>query len=313
MDKVKFERDVLALYHHQSRHCEVFKQYLDRIGQDGSGACTLHDLMYLPISFFKTHHVITGSWETQIRFGSSGTGDVGRSWHAMPSLMTYLNNATQLWEYQFGSLKDVRMMAILPGYRPGSSLIAMIQHFIKQTEHTQSRIYKTSEYDQLALALQSSDSMKTVLFGVTHGILDFCTGRSLELPNLVVMETGGMKGRKKELLRSEVHEIIRTHLGTPHIYSEYGMTELSSQAYTDQGLFFMPNEMLAAVPGDIYDPLGMSDFDRTCRLNIIDLANVHSCAFIATEDVGIVQSDGSFRVMGRLDLSETRGCALMMA
>ena len=269
---------------------------------------------FLPISFFKTHKVITTRFEEQQIFESSGTTNTINSKHFVKDISLYKTSAIKAFEMFYGDMKDWCVIGLLPSYleRQNSSLIMMVDDMIKKSCHKQSGFY-LYEFDKLKEVLLELErkQQKTLLIGVTFALLDFAELDFLQLKNTIVMETGGMKGRRRELTRNEIHSFLKERLGVKSIHSEYGMTELLSQAYSKgDGRFLCPPWMKVLVR-DEEDPLQIKPHGKGV-LNIIDLANVYSCSFIATDDLGIVYEDGSFEVLGRLDNCDIRGCSLLV-
>lgn len=269
---------------------------------------------FLPISLFKTHDVRTGVWEAQTYFSSSGTTGQVPSRHAVRDLGYYLENARQGFSEHYGDPSDWAVLALLPSYleREGSSLVAMAEHFIKNSKHGESGFF-LHDFNALkdALLRCREKNCKTLLLGVSFALLDFAEKSPMDLSWATLMETGGMKGRRKELTRAELHEALRSAFRSREIHSEYGMTELFSQAYSSGNGLFSPTKSIRALATEINDPFCLAKPGRVGVLNIIDLANVDTCSFIQTEDIGRVFGDGTFEVLGRLDASEMRGCNLM--
>lgn len=277
---------------------------------------TIDQIPCLPISFFKTHTIKAFSDTEECIFYSSTTSGQTPSRHFVKDLSLYRESYRRGFRFFYGDPKDYIIIAFLPSYleRQGSSLIEMVNDLIQLTESPYSRFYKTITTSDLTRISETRSSNQTILLlGVTYALLDFCsTFSGLNIQNLLVMETGGMKGRRQEMTREEVHSILGKKLGVPNIHSEYGMTELLSQAYSKgHGRFLCPPWM-KVLGRDIYDPKQQL-VNTNAALNMIDLANINSCSFIATDDVGLVYEDGSFEVKGRLDMSDIRGCNLMLS
>lgn len=272
------------------------------------------NIPFLPISFFKSHTIATTLFEPQQIFESSGTTQTVNSKHLVKDVTIYEQSFIKAFERFYGNINEWCIIGLLPSYleRNNSSLIMMVDTLIKLSNHTDSGFY-LNEFDKLSTMLQllEAKQQKTLLIGVTFALLDFAENYPMQLQHTVVMETGGMKGRRKELTRAEVHAIITNGLGVKKVHSEYGMTELLSQAYSKgDGTFICPPWMKVFVR-DEEDPLSVKTSGKGV-LNVIDLANIYSCSFIATEDVGVVHEDGSFEVWGRLDNSDIRGCSLLV-
>ena len=268
----------------------------------------------MPIGFFKTETVQTGNYEPALFFESSGTTGMDQSKHYLKDETVYQRSFFTAFEQVYGPVTNWCIIGLLPAYleRPHSSLVYMVEHLIQATNNARSGFYL---YDHEALAqtlkVNEAAGQKTLLIGVTFALLDFAAQYQMPLQHTTILETGGMKGRRKELTRAEVHETLMNAFQVPTIHGEYGMTELLSQAYaTGNGIYKCPQWMRVLVTEE-EDPLTVKTSGRG-TLQVIDLANIHSCSFIATEDVGAVYADGSFEVFGRMDHSALRGCSLMV-
>lgn len=309
-----FEALALSLFHHQYRHNPIYGQYADAVGRPPGRVRRATDIPFLPISFFKTHSVVTGSFVPAAVFESSGTTQTINSRHYVKDLSVYTHSFLQAFERFYGPPAGCCILGLLPSYleRKGSSLVVMVDELVRQSAHPDSGFY-LYEHEKLArtLAKLEAQGQKTLLIGVTFALLDFAEQHPLALRHTTVMETGGMKGRREEWTRPQVHDFLRGRLGVPAIHSEYGMTELLSQAYSyGDGIFNCPPWMKVVLREED-DPLAVSQ-SGSGLINVIDLANIHSCAFIATDDIGKLYPDGSFEVMGRRDNSDLRGCSLMV-
>ena len=303
----------LALFRYQYRHNQVYHRWCNLLQVNPEAVLSVQQIPFLPISFFKTHIVTTGNFTAQISFASSGTTQTTVSHHYISDIDIYRQSFDKAFTQFYGKAEDWCIIGLLPSYleRNNSSLVFMVNDLIRLSGHPQSGFY-LNEYEQLAQTLLQLESrqQQTILIGVTFALLDFAEMHPMQLKHTTVMETGGMKGRKKELTRSEVHTILQQQLNVKAVHSEYGMTELLSQAYAkEKGLFHCPPWMKVLVR-DEEDPLHIKENGRGI-LNVIDLANVESCAFVATEDAGITHKDGSFEVLGRVDNSDIRGCSLL--
>jgi hypothetical protein len=278
---------------------------------------SLHRIPFLPIQFFKTHKVTTTGFNAEIIFESSGTTNSVNSKHFIKDVGLYKENFIRIFELFYGDPSEWCIIGLLPSYleREHSSLVMMVNDLIIQSDNSQSGFY-LNEYKKLYHTLLHNEFLQqpTLLIGVTFGLLDFAEQYSMSLKYTTVMETGGMKGRRKEMLRSEVQDILMNKLGVKSIHSEYGMTELLSQAYSkEKGIFKCPPWMKVLLR-DEDDPVSIKSGNKestTGLINVIDLANIYSCAFIATDDIGKLYSNGSFEVLGRSDNSDIRGCTLM--
>ena len=302
------------LFSYQYRQNKVYKSWCDQLRVDINKVTTPAHIPFLPISFFKTHAILCGGDNYNLVFESSGTTQTSKSRHYIKDINLYIKSFTKGFEHFYGDIKSWCIIGLLPSYlqQKNSSLIKMVDELIKLSNHKQSGFY-LDEYEKLHNVLQQLESQKqkTLLIGVTYALLDFATKFPMQLSSTIIMETGGMKGRRKELTRDQVHTILKQQFHVQEIHSEYGMTELLSQAYSKaNGKFYCPKWMKVFVR-DEDDPL-LVKIKGKGALNIIDLANANSCAYIATDDVGEVFDDGSFSVAGRLDGSDIRGCSLMI-
>ncbi len=311
----EFEDVCIEIFSFQARYNEVYKKYLSLIKVESNRVRRSEDIPFLPIEFFKSHRITTGMQPPQIVFSSSGTSVGIQSKHEVADVAIYEQSFRRTFEQFYGSPKHMVILALLPSYseREGSSLIYMVDDLIRKSDHPSSG-YFLHNHDELFSTLQElkANGMKTLLIGVTYALLDFVEHYHIDYPELIVMETGGMKGKRREMIREEVHEILCKGFQVNRIHSEYGMTELLSQAYsTGKGLFRCPPWMKIGIR-DTNDPFGKLPNGRTGAINVIDLANVYSCAFVATQDLGKLHSDSSFEVLGRFDQSDIRGCNLLV-
>lgn len=315
VNECNFENIALELFKHQYEHTTVYRHYVDALGVNTSKIRSIEEIPFLPIEFFKNHTVMSGQWPVEAIFTSSGTSGLSTSRHAVWSLSFYLNNARLIFERYYGELEDYHFFALLPSYleREGSSLIAMMDYFIRESHSPFSGFYLNNYQDmvnQLERAKQSG--RKIILWGVSFALLDLAERFNLNLEDALVIETGGMKGRRKEMIREELHELLCSRFHVRQIGSEYGMTELLSQAYSfGNGIYQSPPWMKIRVR-DINDPFKWIENGKTGGINVIDLANVHSCAFIETQDLGKSVQGGYFEVLGRIDNSDLRGCNLLV-
>ena len=313
-DNAAFADEAYKIFTFQFAHNPVYEQWCKLLFTDAQNTLLPHQIPFLPISFFKSHKIASTNFDEAAIFESSGTLQTINSKHFVKDIDLYKTSFIKAFQLFYGDIKDWCIIGLLPSYleRNGSSLIMMVDELIKMSNHAISGFY-LDDHEKLHATLQMLEAkqQKTLLIGVTFGLLDFTEKFSMQLQHTVVMETGGMKGRRKEMTRAEVHEILKQKLGVEVVHSEYGMTELLSQAYSlGNGKFMCPPWMKVLVR-DEEDPLVVKEKGRGV-LNIIDLANAYSCSFIATEDVGIVYDDGSFEVHGRLDNSDIRGCSLLV-
>jgi hypothetical protein len=275
----------------------------------------LHRLPFLPISFFKTHLVQSDTWVAQTEFNSSGTTGQQPARHLVRDLDFYLENSRRGFSHFYGDPSEWVVLALLPSYleRSGSSLVAMADHFIRRSKFPESGFF-LDDFVGLQHTLKHcrAKKYKTLLLGVSFALLDFGEQCPMDLEGVTIMETGGMKGRRQELTRKALHEVLQSAFGVTAIHSEYGMTELFSQAYAIAGARFRPAPTMRVLATELNDPFCPVLPGRTGVLNIIDLANLDTCGFIQTEDLGRVHADGSFEVLGRADTAEMRGCNLMV-
>lgn len=305
----------LQLFHFQAENNPVYKNFIQHLRIDARSVTTLHDIPYLPISFFKNNVLKTGDWKPEVVFTSSGTTGQQTSTHAVRSIDFYRNHAVRCFEYFFGDLRQFHFLALLPSYleRRDSSLVAMIEYFIDKSHSRFSGFYlhNTERLLEDAEKLRT-DGKKTVVWGVTFALLDLAERYHPDLSHCIVFETGGMKGRRREITRTELHATLADSFGVKKIFSEYGMTELLSQAYSKGGNAFFCPPWMRIIARDMTDPMEKGLLNETAGINVIDFANVDSVAFIETEDIGKVFSDGSFEILGRFDNSDVRGCNLMV-
>ncbi|MES2618599.1 MAG: acyl transferase [Bacteroidota bacterium] len=311
-----FETVALEIFRYQSIHCEVYNRYIKHLQLDTTKITRIEDIPYLPIMFFKNFEVCTNQFEPQIIFESSSTTGTGISKHYVKSLDWYNTAFRKSFEHAFGSPDNFCHLALLPGYleRSNSSLVYQVNDFISKSQFSESGFYLnnlTTLAQQLTTNIEQQ--IPTVLWGVSFALLDFAENHKIDLSNIRIIETGGMKGRRKEITRAEMHGILNTAFNTDYISGEYGMTELMSQAYADKAGLFTCAPWMKVKGREINDPLTPAFPGKHCVLNIIDLANIDSCAFIATDDIGKIDTVGRFEVLGRLDNSDTRGCNLLIA
>jgi len=313
-----FQQLALEIFRFQYQHNPIYKAYVDMLYIRPGEVATLSQVPFLPIQFFKTHPVKTTEFEPAVVFESSGTTQGGNSHHFVKDIECYKESFLKGFELFYGPVKELCIIGLLPSYleRKNSSLVFMVDELIRLSQHPKSGFY-LSDHHKLSATLNELESakQKTLLVGVSFALLDFTEKYPMSLANTIVMETGGMKGRKEEMVRSELHDILKKNFGLQVIHSEYGMTELLSQAYSrSNGIFHCPPWMKVLMR-DEEDPLHIRQPVEGigCRggINIIDLANIYSCSFIATDDAGKLYHDGSFEVLGRLDNSDIRGCSLM--
>jgi len=312
-----FAQYATRLFRFQAEHNPVYREYLQHLGVNVAQVSRLRDIPFLPIELFKSHQIVSHNPAgIQKTFESSGTTTQTTSKHHVFDLDFYKKVSQHIFEQKYGSLKDFHILALLPSYleRDTSSLVYMVQHFVAQSDSSEAGFFlKDTEKLKRTLAkLQAKSDRKILLIGVTFALLDLAEEGELDLSKVIIMETGGMKGRRREMLREEVHQVLKEQFKVQDIHSEYGMTELLSQAYSSgQEIFDMPSTMRIFLR-DVNDPFYINNDLRYGGINIIDLANVDSCAFIATQDLGKVINKTQFKVLGRLDNSDIRGCNLLV-
>lgn len=318
--KAGFDNLALEIFRFQYTNNNVYKAYLDALQVNPSKLSRAEDIPFMPIRFFKTHTVKSGEFEPEAVFESSGTSRTVNSLHPVKDIQLYEESFIKGFEHFYGPVADYCILGLLPAYleRAGSSLVYMIDKMIKLSKNPQSGFY-LNEYEKLFETLKQLEDkgQKTLLTGVSFALFDFFEQYPMNLKNTIVMETGGMKGRKREMIRDELHGLLKKGSGLATIHSEYGMTELLSQAYSKaDGIFKCPPWMKVMIR-DEEDPLLIKERSTGSEpvsgaVNIIDLANIYSCSFIATDDAGKLYADGSFEILGRMDGSDLRGCSLMV-
>lgn len=313
-----FAETALALFRYQAAHNPVYQAYVQQLGRDPQQVSRLEEIPFLPIEFFKTHEVKTGAFEPEVTFYSSGTTQATRSRHLVASLDWYTRTTQRIFESFYGPLTDYVVLALLPSYleQGDSSLVAMVDFFIKQSGQEEEGFYLRN-HDQLLQTVQQVQQRKkkVLLIGVSYALLDWADelkGQE-DFSGVAIMETGGMKGRRREMIREELHAYLKEGFGVEAIHSEYGMTELLSQAYSLGDGIFRPGYTMRVLLRDLNDPFDIRPDLRSGGINVIDLANVDSCAFIETKDIGRPQANGNFEVLGRFDNSDIRGCNLLIA
>ena len=311
---IQFKQHALELFKYQYENNTVYRSYCDLTNNASSEVTEVHEIPFLPIQFFKSHTVSCVSKTPEKIFLSSKTSGQTASRHFVNDLNIYHKSFEKGFYEFYGSIKDYALLALLPSYleRENSSLVYMANQLIHQSKHPLSGFY-LDEWDHLINTLQTleKEGQKTILLGVTFALLTLIEKKKLNLNNTIIMETGGMKGMRKELVREALYSSFKKGFGVKNIHSEYGMTELMSQAYSkENGLYNCPPWMKVLIRSTD-DPFEIIQEEKTGALNIIDLANVESCAFIATQDLGKTHKDGSFEILGRFDTAEIRGCNLI--
>ena len=316
-----FDATALAVFRYQAAYNPLYARYLALLRRDPLAVTGLAEIPFLPIALFKRYDVQTDVWTPAGVFTSSGTTGQTTSRHLVRDPEEYLGNARRGFAHFYGDPAGWCFLALLPSYleRAGSSLVAMADYFIGLSRYPESGFF-LNELDQLQRTLRHcrATGIPTVLLGVSFALLDFAEQHPMDLSGVLVMETGGMKGRRRELTRAELHHTLRQAFNVSGVHSEYGMTELFSQAYSQpepadpERVLFTPAPTMQVLTTETNDPFCPAAPGRSGVLNIIDLANLDTCSFIATEDVGKVYADGRFEVLGRLDAAEMRGCNLMI-
>ncbi|MCD8413953.1 acyl transferase [Tenacibaculum dicentrarchi] len=310
-----FKQAALTVFKHQFKNNKVYRSFCDLLYIHPSSISKIEEIPFLPIEFFKTKKILSSSDKIKETFSSSGTTGSITSKHLVTDLSWYETSYLKGFDYFYGDIKDYVVLALLPNYleRKGSSLVYMVADLIEKSIHPESGFY-LNNLDELAKKLIELDKkgQKTLLIGVSFALLDLIEKQQFILKNTIIMETGGMKGRRKELIRTELHQVLSNGFGVQHIHSEYGMTELLSQGYSKgNGIFNCPPWMRVLIR-DTEDALTILPNQKNGGVNIIDLANYNSCSFIATQDLGKVHTDTSFEIIGRFDNSDIRGCNLMV-
>lgn len=309
------ERVAVEVFRKQATDCEVYKRYLSFLKKDPAKVYRLIDIPFLPIEFFKSHRIVGGNQDAEKVFTSSGTTGSATSSHYVSDIQYYQDSFTKGFEFFYGPAKDFATLALLPSYleREGSSLIYMVDDFIGKSRHSESGYFLYNHQELYDTLVNLNDKkIPTLLIGVTYALLDFAESFKIDFPELIVMETGGMKGRRKEMIREELHKTLRTAFGVQEIHAEYGMTELLSQAYSKGNGYFQCPPWMKVLIRDINDPFSYLRNGQTGGINVIDLANVNSCSFLATQDLGRRSAEGQFEVLGRFDQSDARGCNLLI-
>ena len=310
----QFEELALDIFRYQFENNNVYRSFCDLLYKHPSDIKTLEEIPFLPIQFFKSHEIVSTTDPIQQTFTSSGTTGNMVSKHHITDLSYYEKSYSKGFDHFYGAVNEYVVLALLPSYleREGSSLIYMVNDLIKKSNHPENGFYLNDlETLKNTLLKLRDQGQKVLLIGVSFALLDMTDQYRLQLPNTIIMETGGMKGRRKEITRKELHEQLCEGFGVEKIHSEYGMTELLSQAYSSgDGVFECPPWMQILIR-ETEDPLSIQENGKNGAINVIDLANVHSCSFIATQDLGKKLTKNTFQVMGRFDHSDIRGCNLL--
>jgi len=310
-----FEEEALRVFHYQAKECSVYKKFIKLLGIDSDDIHAIKDIPFLPIQFFKSHSIISGNSSVEETFLSSGTTGTNQSRHLVTNVSLYEKSYLKAFQQFYGEVNDYTVLALLPSYleRNGSSLIYMVEDLIKKSNNPNSGFYLHNHLELFEkLQEQEKKKKKTILIGVSFALLDFIEQFTCSLKHTIVMETGGMKGKRKEMIREELHAELKKGFGVDCIHSEYGMTELLSQAYFNDSQKFNCPPWMKILIRDTEDALSLLSTEKSGGINVIDLANINSCSFIATQDLGKVYSNGQFDVLGRFDNSDIRGCNLLI-
>ena len=311
----EFKDLTLKVFKFQFENNLIYRSFCDLLYKHPSDIKAIEDIPFLPIQFFKSHNVLSSKDSIKKTFTSSGTTGSVTSKHYVTDLSVYEESFQKGFQHFYNNIEDYVVLALLPSYleRDGSSLIYMVDDMIKSSKHTESGFY-LDNLDELASTLKvlEAKGQQTLLIGVSFALLDLVENYDFDLQNTIIMETGGMKGRRKEMIRTELHNTLKKGFGVTNIHSEYGMTELMSQAYSKGNGIFKCPPWLKILIRDTEDALSVTTNQTSGGINIIDLANINSCAFIATQDLGKVHDDNTFEVIGRFNNSDIRGCNLMV-
>ena len=310
-----FNTLALEVFHFQYARNKTYHRFVDELGVNTAAIKNYREIPFLPIEFFKTHRIVSGDFEPEAVFQSSGTTGMTTSRHFVKSLQLYEKSLLQGFELFFGKPEAFVFLALLPSYleRTGSSLVHMANKLIRLSRDKNSGFY-LHDYDKLAAVLTAlkEQRKKVILLGVTYALLDLAEQFPIDFPELILMETGGMKGKRREMVREELHDTLQEAFGVETVYSEYGMTELLSQAYSKGGGIFSTPYWMKVLIRDVNDPLSLLPEGKSGGINVIDLANIYSCSFIATQDLGKLHTLTDFEVLGRFDNSDVRGCNLLV-
>jgi phenylacetate-coenzyme A ligase PaaK-like adenylate-forming protein len=310
----EFNEIAVSLFRYQYRNNKIYSSFVDALGITEGQVYHPEQIPFLPVSFFKTHKIVTGEYPEELLFESSGTTGMETSKHYIIDAALYEESFSRGLQLFYGDLSQYAVFALLPSYleRKNSSLVYMVEKILQQSNRQMGGFYLNNLGELQEQLLEAKRlGLKIMLFGVTFALVDMAENYPINIPDAIIIETGGMKGRRKEITREELHEKLCKSFGVEKIHSEYGMTELLSQAWSyGDGIFRCPPWMKIMI-ADTNDPLSYLETGRTGGINIIDLANFHSCSFISTQDLGRVFEDETFEVLGRFDNSDIRGCSLL--
>ncbi|MBN1131537.1 MAG: acyltransferase [Bacteroidales bacterium] len=313
--KREFQELALEIFYYQAEHNPVYKQYISLMGCSSLRVTSISDIPFLPVDFFRTHVVRTRSDEPACIFESSGTTGSVVSKHYLSGTDLYEESISRCFSLFYGNVSRRCILSLLPSYleRGNSSLVYMMNHLIKKSNHPDSGFY-LNDFASLSRILisRTRDGVPTLLLGVSFALLDFAVQYPASLSdNIIIMETGGMKGRRPEITRTELHDLLKQAFNLEQIHSEYGMTEMLSQAYSKGNGLFYPPPWMKIICRDTHDPRSLVKDGQTGGINIIDLANIYSCCFLETSDLGKCYANGGFEILGRYDHSDIRGCNLL--
>ncbi|MCL2727325.1 MAG: acyltransferase [Bacteroidales bacterium] len=311
----QFDEFALETFMFQIDHCEVYKSYLQLIGIDYRDVASVKDIPFLPIELFKTQPVYCGKNAVQQVFTSSATTGMTPAQHYVADISLYKESFSRAFRLFFDEPERYTILALLPSYaeRQGSSLVYMVEGLMQQSGAPQNGFYLYNHLELFQqLTMLRDKRVRTLLFGVSFALLDFIERYRIDFPELEIIETGGMKGRGIEITRAELHERIEKGFGTRKIYSEYGMAEMLSQAYSKEGGIFLTPPWMRVYVRDLYDPFRRLPYGQKGGINVIDLANRYSCSFIETQDMGMCHADNAFEMLGRIPFSELRGCNMLL-
>lgn len=314
-DNSTFQKIALQIFNYQYNNIEIYQHYVNCLGIKPESVTNINEIPFLPITFFKTNQILSKEKNAQLIFESSGTTGNQVSKHYVANENIYIQSFTKCFEHFFGSPSQYVILALLPSYleRNNSSLVYMMNHLIEHSQKDSG--FYLHNFDELAFKINILKEKKqpTILFGVSFALLDFLEKYQFNFPELLVFETGGMKTKRKEIAREELHQIIKQGFNIPLVYSEYGMTELLSQAYSLNDITFQTPPWMKIFLRDMQDPLSLlTNNNQKGGINIIDLANIYSCSFIATQDIGRIHNDNSFEILGRFDNADIKGCNMLV-
>ncbi|PWG06222.1 LuxE/PaaK family acyltransferase [Polaribacter aquimarinus] len=310
-----FTQITIEIFRHQFKNNKVYRSFCDLLYMHPSDVKKVEEIPFLPIQFFKSRKVISSLDEVQETFTSSGTTGQTTSKHYVTDIEVYKESYLKGFANFYGKITDYVVLALLPNYleRIGSSLVFMVDDLIKKTKNSESGFYLNNLQELTEKLIELDEKgQKVLLIGVSFALLDLVEQQQFNLKNTIIMETGGMKGKRKELVRQELHQILQNGFGVDNIHSEYGMTELLSQGYSKGNGVFETPPWMKILTRDTEDALTIQQSGKTGGINVIDLANYNSCSFIATQDLGKVYQNGTFEIIGRFDNSDIRGCNLMV-